>query len=179
LSVTELSFLRTAQIAVNGRFAIMTKVSMADVFFSPTRDPGARNRISQKHVDFLFCDPQTLKPMLGVELDDSSHQRSDRVERDAFVDAVFASTGLPLVHLSARPSYASAEIVAAVEDAIRARPSHEPTPAVPRGDVPLCPNCGVPMVVRAAGRGSRAARDFYGCINFPRCRATRPLDETE
>jgi hypothetical protein len=179
LSVTELSFLRTAQIAVSGRFTIMTKVNLNDVFFSPTGDPGHRNRINQKHVDFLFCDPQTLKPMLGVELDDASHQRPARVERDALVDGVFASAGLPLLHLPARPSYASTEIAAAVEDALVARASHAATAALPNAGVPLCPNCGVPMVVREAGRGSHAGRSFYGCPNYPRCREIRPPADTE
>lgn len=40
---------------------------------------------------------------------------------------------------------------------------------------PLCPHCGVPMVVRVAKRGARSGRRFYGCPNYPRCRQTREL----
>lgn len=176
LSATELSFLRTAQIAVAGRFAIMVKVNLADVFFSPTRSPGDRNRISQKHVDFLFCDPQTLKPTLGVELDDSSHQRSDRVERDAFVDGVFASAGLPLIHFPAQSAYGSAEIVSAVESALRQPASPEAAGPAQAG-APMCPKCGVPMVVRSASRGTHVGRDFFGCSNYPRCREILPVGD--
>jgi hypothetical protein len=34
--------------------------------------------------------------VLGIELDDKSHEEEDRAARDAFVDTVFASAKLPL-----------------------------------------------------------------------------------
>ena len=53
-----------------------------------------------------------------------------------------------------------------------------PTRSDPRSVVsrPHCPKCGVPMVLRTAKRGSHAGNTFYGCVNFPRCRQTRPVD---
>ena len=30
------------------------------------------NKINRKHVDFLICDDETLKPLVGIELDDST-----------------------------------------------------------------------------------------------------------
>lgn len=175
--MTELAFLRTAQVAVAERLNIMVKVNLADVFFSPTGDHTARNRISQKHVDFLLCDPQTLRPMLGIELDDSSHQRAARAERDRLVDSVFASAGLPLVHFPARAAYVNAEIVAAIEGALEtqplspaARPANPPDPAAP-----LCPRCGVLMVRRSATRGANGGDEFFGCANYPRCREIVPI----
>lgn len=35
---------------------------------------------------------------------------------------------------------------------------------------PLCPACGVPMILRTAGRGAHIGEKFYGCPNYPRCR---------
>ena len=66
--VTERSFLRVAQISVCGRFLIPAKVNLADVLFSPMADPVDRNRISQKHLDFLLCDIETLHPVRGIGL---------------------------------------------------------------------------------------------------------------
>lgn len=41
-------------------------------------------------------------------------------------------------------------------------------------DNPLpCPQCGSPMVLRAAAQGSMAGRKFWGCTRFPACRGTR------
>ena len=31
----------------------------------------------------------------------------------------------------------------------------------------LCPKCGTPMVKRAARKGSRAGKPFYGCSKYP------------
>jgi hypothetical protein len=37
--------------------------------------------------------------MLGIELDDDSHNRADRKRRDVFVNELFASTGIPLLRI--------------------------------------------------------------------------------
>lgn len=42
-------------------------------------------------------------------------------------------------------------------------------------DVPNCPNCGSEMVGRTAKRGSNAGSQFWGCSQYPRCRATRAV----
>jgi restriction system protein len=35
---------------------------------------------------------------------------------------------------------------------------------------PSCPSCGIKLVVRTAGKGARAGRQFWGCSNYPRCK---------
>ena len=57
------------------------------------------NRISNKHVDFLLCSGFTLKPVLAIEIDDTSHNRADRMERDNFVDLVYHVVELNVIHL--------------------------------------------------------------------------------
>jgi hypothetical protein len=37
--------------------------------------------------------------MLGIELDDASHNRAETKKRDMFVNLLFASTGVPLLRL--------------------------------------------------------------------------------
>lgn len=69
----------------------------------------ARNRINRKHVDFLLVRATDLAPVAGIELDDSSHDEDNRKDRDQFVDAVFASAGLPLLHVPAQKAYNPAE----------------------------------------------------------------------
>ena len=34
----------------------------------------------------------------------------------------------------------------------------------------ICPRCGGKLVLRTAGRGANAGKQFYGCSNFPKCR---------
>jgi hypothetical protein len=54
-------------------------------------------------VDFLICRNDDWMPMLGIELDDDSHEKAARKQRDMFVNELFASTGIPLlrIHLNA------------------------------------------------------------------------------
>jgi len=56
------------------------------------------NKISKKHVDFLLCD-KSLRPLLAIEVDDVSHDRLDRVERDKFVEAVYKHIGLDVMRV--------------------------------------------------------------------------------
>lgn len=42
---------------------------------------------------------------------------------------------------------------------------------------PECPQCGMPMKMRTARRGPRAGGQFWGCVQYPRCRGTRDISE--
>jgi len=43
---------------------------------------------------------------------------------------------------------------------------------------PLCPDCGVRMVLRISQRGPEAGSKFWGCSNYPKCRRTIPFGPT-
>ena len=44
------------------------------------------------------------------------------------------------------------------------------------GEVPACPQCGSPMVLRTARKGAQAGSSFWGCSTLPKCRGTRPAE---
>jgi very-short-patch-repair endonuclease len=85
----------------------------------------AFNRITRKQLDFVLCDPDSTRPLLVIELDDRSHQRSDRRERDGFIDDACAAAGLPILHIPAAMTYNAH----AIADQIRRVLS--PSPTVP------------------------------------------------
>lgn len=120
LSPAELSFFRVLKSELPAEWHLVAKVNLVDLFFirQPHRNQAARNRIDRKHVDLVICDTLTMKPLLGIELDDASHQRKDRVERDAFVDQVFAAAGLPILHVKAARGYQPAVLLEAVRGKI-------------------------------------------------------------
>ena len=62
------------------------------------------NRITGKHIDFLLCD-KLLRPVLGFELDDNSHQRADRMKRDDFVNDVYRTIGLDVYRIDKYTSH--------------------------------------------------------------------------
>jgi Protein of unknown function (DUF2726)/GRF zinc finger len=118
LSPAELSFYHVLRTAASEWATICPKVSLDDLFYAKSGDHRAnasyRNRIARKHVDFLLCDPQTMFPLLAIELDDSSHQQESRQARDRFVEKVFAVTGLPLLRMPVHTAYNTRELSAAL-----------------------------------------------------------------
>jgi hypothetical protein len=125
LSAAELSFYQVLARLAGTRFAVCSKVRLADVFSVSGREgtQAARNRINQKHIDFLLCDPRTMAPILGIELDDSSHQRADRVQRDDFVDEIFRVADVPLLRVRAQKSYNTEERVELIKKNLRSNGS--------------------------------------------------------
>lgn len=71
---------------------------------------GARAMISQNSVDFLICSKGYYAPLLAIELDGSSHQNEDRMERDSFVDRVCQGSSMPIVHIQRAGMYDTDEL---------------------------------------------------------------------
>jgi hypothetical protein len=92
-------------------------------------------RIQAKCVDFVLCERGTTAPRLVVELDDSSHARADRRQRDAFVDAVLGDVGLPVLHVRWQPAYRADELAAQISTGLgrRVAPLASPRPATEAG----------------------------------------------
>lgn len=94
-------YLKLRDIADEAGVRIFTKVRLADLVEpKPTDDGSLRmecfNKIRAKHIDFALADDDTNILVL-IELDDSTHERKDRAERDKFVDAVLENTGYLLI----------------------------------------------------------------------------------
>jgi len=182
LTPAEISFYHTLQGVLPEGLLLCPQVRMADVLFvtNMRRNYGYFGRISQKHVDLVVCDAQTLKPVVAIELDDGSHQRSERRSRDAFVDEAFAAAGLPLLRFQVQRAYQPNELLERIQP-------HRPGTEVHSdrttrdlagpGEPPRCARRGELLVVRTARQGSRAGSQFYGCPNYPACRYTQPLGQ--
>ena len=66
--------------------------------------------INRKSVDFVLCDKPYLSPKLAIELDDKSHERPDRQERDREVERILHQAGVPLLRLENRGSFSPVEL---------------------------------------------------------------------
>jgi hypothetical protein len=180
LTPAELDFFCVLLTIVNNRAALCTKVGLSDIF-QVKIDEQSRyriytNKIDRKHVDFLLCDPATMRPIMGIELDDKSHQRPDRRERDAFVDQVFAAAKLPLLHIPVKRTYNTAELTAQIAPYLGVTPILETVaPVIAENQTPKCPKCGSEMLLRTAKTGANAGNQFWGCANYPTCRSMLPV----
>jgi predicted RNA-binding Zn-ribbon protein involved in translation (DUF1610 family) len=180
LSRAEHSFYLVLNHVVSDEVVICPKVSLGDLFYVRSRDPSKfrtyTNKIDRKHVDFLLCDPKTMQPIVGIELDDKSHNNQDRRARDKFVEKVYAAAMLPLVRFPARRSYATRELESALRQYLNPEQTEESTqPVVVQDDTaaPQCPKCGTEMVLRTAKKGPNPGQQFWGCPNYPRCHGVR------
>lgn len=82
---------------------IFSKVRLADVVKIENKSSNFQywfNKIRSKHVDFLICESESGKPKLAIELDDYTHNQKNRRERDEFVDQVYGSIELPILHIT-------------------------------------------------------------------------------
>jgi predicted RNA-binding Zn-ribbon protein involved in translation (DUF1610 family) len=179
LSAAELSFYLVLKLTVGEKALICPKVALGDLFWVKSSEPSEyrslTNKIDRKHVDFLLCDPKTVRPLAGIELDDKSHHREARQQRDEFVGNVFAAAKLPLIRVPVKHAYAVSELVALLRPymglpAEGSAPVSEVTPAAESVAAPRCPKCGSEMVLRTAKNGINQGNKFWGCSNFPRCR---------
>ena len=101
LTRREYAFFKALQpIAQKYHLMICPKIRLADLVSVPqgTKEAKWFNYIKAKHVDFTLCD-MDLRVKLIIELDDSTHERQDRQTRDDFVDRVFQTVNIKIIHL--------------------------------------------------------------------------------
>lgn len=55
--------------------------------------------VQRKSIDFIIVCEETREAVLGIELDDKSHDRPDRQKRDRYVEAVFEKIAVPLLRV--------------------------------------------------------------------------------
>ncbi|MBF0195360.1 MAG: DUF2726 domain-containing protein [Magnetococcales bacterium] len=96
--------------AVIDKYHIIGKVRVADLIKPEGKrgDEGwqtAFNRITQKHVDFVLCDPDDLNVKAVVELNDKSHLRQDRKKIDLFLEEAFQEANIPFLQFRAQREY--------------------------------------------------------------------------
>ena len=57
------------------------------------------NKIKAKHIDFVLCDYTYCKPVILIELNDSSHYRQDRITRDNFINKLMTDLKIPFLQV--------------------------------------------------------------------------------
>lgn len=110
MTPAERSFFGVLEQALEQNWYIFSKVRLEDIIqvkkgIEKKKAFGLRNRIKSRHIDFILCDRQTLETVMCIELDDASHNRKDRIERDRFIDSALAAAGVPIVRIPAKASY--------------------------------------------------------------------------
>lgn len=133
LSRAEVSFYHVLRQCLPPGHTLFVKVRLADVLKvatkrsdSPSQYSSDFNRIKSKHIDFLICDADTLRPMLAIELDDRSHQKQSRQDRDRFIDRAYRHADLPLLHIRASRNYHAATLTKQIKSALTGNTTNPP-----------------------------------------------------
>jgi hypothetical protein len=178
MSATELALFRTLQSMAGSHYVVCPKVALDDVFYivRPNETVHFFNKIFRKHVDFLLCDPKSLQPAIGVELVKPITKNETR-EADQFMEDLFLSAGLPLVHVPSTASYSQTDLTELMQLAIlKVRETRSLRASGRIDSVPMCPVCGRMMVLRIHRTGSNAGKKYYGCMDSPSCKGVVAID---
>jgi hypothetical protein len=98
ITQAEKNFLEVLKESVGDKYYIELQVQISRIVEPTNSNYSDFNRIKAKSIDFVLYD-KNYKPFLAIELDDSSHLKADRIDRDNFVDGVMNSVGLRIIHV--------------------------------------------------------------------------------
>lgn len=88
LTGNELEFFNRLRSACGPSLLVLPQVSMGALMNTTLKESHprfweARNKFSQKIVDFVICDAKSVTVLLLVELDDKTHQKTKDAQRDS------------------------------------------------------------------------------------------------
>jgi len=178
MSTPELALLRVLQSMVQNYYVICPKVALNDIFYivRPNENVHFFNKIFRKHVDFLLCEPDTLKPAFGIELV-KPIARNETREADKFMEDLFLSAGLPLVHVPSNDHYDENDLAELFKFSIvKVRNTGSLRASAKADSVPMCPICGRMMVLRIHRGGPDEGKKYYGCMDSPKCSGVVAID---
>ena len=178
LTSTEVSLLSVLQEMADGHYIVCPKVALNDIFYiqRPNENVHFYNKIFRKHVDFLLCEPDGMKPAFGVELVRPVAKEETR-SADQFMQDLFLNAGLPLIHIPSNEQYELSDLVHLFQLAVMKVKETESLRADGSSDsAPLCPQCDLMMVLRIHRKGAQAGKRYYGCMNAPTCSGVVAID---
>jgi hypothetical protein len=185
----ERSFLGVLEKAVGEHAKVFGKVRVGDVLqpkkgLSRSQNQTARNKVDRKHFDYVLCDPEDLAFKAVIELNDKSHQKADRNQRDRFLQEACDHSGIPMIQVDAKASYSINDLKQKLSEVIpglneAAEPNIQSIKEGNESSNDQCPKCGSELVTRVAKKGEHAGKSFIACSSYPKCRYLKPIESTE
>ena len=103
--------------AVSADFRIFAQVHLPTIIehkIAGQNWKAAFKNINGKSVDFVLCDKEHVSPVLAIELDDKTHDRPDRMERDVEVEMMLKQAGVPLLRIENNGGFSPSTVAAKV-----------------------------------------------------------------
>lgn len=116
--------------AVGDKYHVFAQVHLPTILDNKVKGQdwrAALAHINRKSVDFVLCDKAYISPKLAIELDDKSHERPDRQERDREVERILSDAGVPLLRLENKGRFDPQELAQRINE-------HEQRNQIPPAD---------------------------------------------
>lgn len=116
LTKTELKFYRIIkQITNKLGCSLFCQVSLYQIVNS--KNYKDFNKIKSKSIDFVITQ-ENCKILLCIELDDSTHEKKKRIERDNFIDNLFKDLGIKLLRIPVQNYYNIEELENKIKESL-------------------------------------------------------------
>jgi len=105
--------------AVGDKYHVFAQVHLPTILDNKVKGQdwrAALAHINRKSVDFVLCDKAYISPKLAIELDDKSHKRPDRQERDREVERILSEAGVPLLRLENKGRFDPPELAQRINE---------------------------------------------------------------
>jgi very-short-patch-repair endonuclease len=105
--------------AVGDKYHVFAQVHLPTILDNKVKGQdwrAALAHINRKSVDFVLCDKAYISPKLAIELDDKSHERPDRQERDREVERILADAGVPLLRIENKGRFDPADLAQRIHE---------------------------------------------------------------
>jgi very-short-patch-repair endonuclease len=105
---------------VKDRYVIFPQIHLSSLAVNKTYGKYHKlgfQRINRRSVDYVLADPETLRAVYAVELDDSTHDTEKGRSIDALKTDVLSQIGMPLVRLRNINSMSDEDIIELFKDA--------------------------------------------------------------
>lgn len=103
LTITELKFYKVLkEITKDKNYYIFTQVVLYEIVRNKQIE--GFNKIKSKSIDFVITD-ENSNILVCIELDDSTHYKKTRIERDIFINDLFKDLNIKLLRIPVKENY--------------------------------------------------------------------------
>lgn len=119
ITLTELNFYNILlEIAKELDLILFSQVSLYNIIETKYNNQSAFNKIKSKTIDFVLVDKNNCRIKLCIELDDYTHKRYDRIERDKFINKLFSDLEIDLIRFKASNYYNKEALKKRIQESI-------------------------------------------------------------
>lgn len=176
-SSSERRFLAYLMNKVADRFLILPKLALGDLFRvnKPNENITYVQKLGGKAIDFVLCSRSNLDPVAAIELDDPS--KKEHAVSSRLIDEICSSLGFPIFHFPEDSNFEEIDWDSILYEVERFELDPSRGLKMDSEFSPVCPNCGITLVLRFDQDGPISGHKYYGCLNYPECQIKIAIEE--